>query len=134
MKDLLDAIYTKYNLVDAGVFAALRAANTGGLRLAMHTTGAAYPYMVYTTVTNTVEYTMSSYIKDSTIQFSIFDDTFATVMTVYNALCTAFDDTVLTYDNDTAIVMQRVSETGPTLDEKTYMVTVDYQVIRQIAR
>jgi hypothetical protein len=134
MKDLLDAIYTKYNIDDStgtGVFVALRAANTGGLYLVRPKEQNSYPYMSLVHAGNSIEYTMSNTIKDAVVQFSIFSDTFSEIMTVYAALFAAFDDTVLSYDNDKALVMQRVSETGPILFEDVWQVTIDYQVMRQ---
>jgi len=131
LKDLLDAIYAKYNLNDSGVFAALRAANTGGLYLVKAKEQQEYPYMTLNHIVGSISYTSTSVLKEATVQFSIFSDVFSEVMTIYDKLCSAFDDTTLTYDNDTAIVMQRINETGPLVFEDVWQVTIDYQVIRE---
>ena len=134
MKDLLDAIYTKYLVDDTagtGALVALRAANTGGLYLVRPKEQLAYPYMSLIHVAGSNEYNTTNVIKTAIVQFSIFDDTFTTVMSIYAALCTAFDECALTYDNDKALIMRRESETGPFLFEDVWQVTVDYQVMRQ---
>ena len=134
MKDLLDAIRTKYLIDDSagtGAFVALRAANTGGLHLVRATEDLSFPYITFMHVVGAISYTSTSTLKDATVQFSIFDETFATVMTLYNLLNTAFNNTVLIYDNDSPLVMQHVNETGPFKFEDVWQVTVDYQVMRE---
>ncbi len=134
MDQLLKAIIDEYNTADgpSGPFALLRAANTGGLFLELQKQNQAYPYIVTHHISSTFDYTMQAAdnIKTGLVQFSMFSDTVNELMTVYDKFTTAFDDTTLNYTSDNALVCERSSETGPTQIEDYWMVTVDYNIMR----
>jgi len=133
MKQLLAAIKIKYNLADGAgqPFTVLRAANTGGLYTEQHLREQAMPYVTLHIVSGSSTYTMGKdEIATSTVLFSIYDDALATVIDIYDKLTDAFDDCGLVYSTDTALVMERVSETGPVKEAEFWQVDVDYRVMR----
>jgi len=130
MEQLLKAIKTRYDTVDAGVCDALRAANTGGLYLERHKQDQDYPYMVVDIVSGVVDHHMQAFIKKGIVQFSIFDETLSSVLSIYLKLLAVYDSFKLTYPTDTQTVMLRMAETGPDEFESIWQVTVDYEVQR----
>ena len=131
MKDLFKAIMDAYNSGGTD-FVTLRAANTEGLHTEDYGQSLSRPYIVMHHLGMTPEFIMGGReIKNSTLQFEIYTDSFSELTDMVEYFTDAFDDLELTYDNDSPVVMQRVEE-GPIVKEKNYWsTTLDYEVMRE---
>jgi len=133
MFELLKALKTAYDSAGDD-FVTLRAANTNGFWVEEQRQGVAMPYIVMHHVSTESEYTMGdSEIKESIMEFNIFSDStgISELMDILEKFTDAFDDVTLSYENDSALLMERTGTGEIEKDLNYWMVTLEYRIIRE---
>ena len=104
MKEIVDAIYAKYN-----ADAALKAAISGGLYNTKAKQNVAFPYGVFFLISDVPDWTFTEEMENFLIQFNLFSKTSDTaeIHTALSKLMLCYDWSSLTVTGYTHIYMKR---------------------------
>ena len=107
MRDLFTGIYTEFESAPASSF---YNALSGRLYLEEAPQGTAFPYAVYSLVSNPVDYNFTNRLEEATIDFNLYSDSAsgsAEVNGLYEKLKEQFDDVNLTVAGYSALEFRR---------------------------
>ena len=112
---------------------------TNGIFYGLAPKNATKPYVTFNIIVGDVDrcFSAASDVQIYTVQFSIFTDADenssnispAIIGDIRNKLVAAFDRAALTYDTKTHVGCLKVNEIGPTLLERAWMYTIDFEIM-----